>query len=53
MDHLSKFHLNRTINEQRSAVLQKPREPEKLVAHSAQNQKIGAWRLLLCENDEK
>jgi len=29
MDHLSKFHLNQTVNEPRNAVLQKLREPEK------------------------
>jgi len=43
MDHLSKFHLNRTVNEPRNAVLQKLRELEKLVAPSAQNQEGGAW----------
>ena len=44
MDHLSKFHLNRTVNESGNAVLQKLHEPEKLVAPSAQNQEHGAWR---------
>jgi len=29
MDHLSKFHLNRTVNESIIAVLQKLHEPEK------------------------
>jgi len=37
MDHLSKFNLNRTVNETRNVVLRKLREPEKLVASSAQN----------------
>jgi len=37
MDHLSKFHLNLTVNEPGNAVLRKLREPEKLVAPSAQN----------------
>jgi len=36
IDHLSKFHPNRTVNEPRNAVLWKLREPEKLVAPSAQ-----------------
>jgi len=29
MDHLSKFHLNQTVNELGNAVLQKLRKPEK------------------------
>jgi len=44
MDHLSKFDLNRTVNEPRNAVLQKLRELEKLVAPSAQNQATGVRR---------
>jgi len=44
MDYLSKFHLNRTVNELQNAVLRKLRELEKLVAPSAQNQKTGAQR---------
>jgi len=35
MEHLSKFHLNRTVNESRIVVLQKLRKPEKMVAPSA------------------
>jgi len=53
MDHLSKFHLNRRVNESGNAVLRKLREPEKLVAPSAQNQTTGARRLLLREMYEK
>jgi len=44
MDHLSKFHQNRTVNESGNAVLRKLRELEKLVAPSAQNQTTGARR---------
>jgi len=40
MDHLSKFHLNRTINEPKNAILKKLREPKKLVAPSAQNSSL-------------
>jgi len=43
MDHLSKFHLNRTVNEPENAVLRKLRKLEKLVALNAQ--KWGRWRL--------
>jgi len=35
MDHLSKFHLNRTVNEPGNAILRKLCELEKLVAPSA------------------
>jgi len=42
MDHLSKCHLNRTVNEPGNAILQKLRELEKLVAPSAQHQTTGA-----------
>jgi len=41
---MSKFHLNQTVNEPENAVLQKLREPEKLVAPSARNQEPVAWR---------
>jgi len=34
MDHLSKFHLNRTVNEPRSVVLRKLHRPEKSYFHS-------------------
>jgi len=34
MDYLSKFHLNRTVNEMRNAVLRKLRRPEKSMAPS-------------------
>jgi len=43
MNLLSKFHLNRTVNELGNAILQKLCKPEKFVAPSAQ--KIKAWRL--------
>jgi len=42
MDHLSTFHLNRTVNELGNVVLRKLREPEKLVVPSAKNQTTGA-----------
>jgi len=42
MDHLSKFHLNRTINKSENASLRKLCEPEKLVVPSAQNQTTSA-----------
>jgi len=42
MDRLSKFHQNRMVNKLENAVLQKLREPEKLVVPSAQNQTTGA-----------
>jgi len=41
---MSKFHLNRTVNEPGNAVLRKLRELEKLVAPSTQNEELGAWR---------
>jgi len=44
IDHLSKFHLNRTVNELGNVILRKLRELEKLVAPSAKNQKTGARR---------
>ena len=37
MDHLSNFHLNRTVNKLGNAVLRKLHELEKYVAPSAQN----------------
>jgi len=43
MNILSKFHLNRIVNESGNAVLRKLRKPEKFVARSVQ--KIEAWRL--------
>jgi len=36
MEHLSKFHLNQTVNKTRKAILQKLRKPKKRVAPSAQ-----------------
>jgi len=35
MGHLSKFHLNQTVNESENAVLRKLRKPEKMVAPNA------------------
>jgi len=43
MDHLSKFHLNQTVNEPENVVLQKLRKLKKWVAPSAQQS--GALRL--------
>jgi len=43
MDHLSKLHLNRTVNVPGNAVLQKLHRLEKMVAPNAQ--KWGIWRL--------
>jgi len=37
MDYLSKFHLNRTVNESKNAVLQKLCRPGKLVAPGGMN----------------
>jgi len=45
MNLLSKFHLNRTVNELGNAVLQKFRKPEKSVTRRVQ--KIKAWRLAI------
>jgi len=42
MDHLSKFHLNRTVNELGNAIFRKLLKPEKYVAPRAK--KIKAWR---------
>jgi len=57
MDHLSKFHLNRTVNESENAVLQKLRELEKWWRLAPIYQKPSAWRyktnagrFLFCEN---
>jgi len=44
MEHLSKFHLNRTLNEPGNAVLQKLRKPKKWWRLMLRNQKPGTWR---------
>jgi len=40
MDHLSKFHLNRTVNELGNAILRTPANQKKVVAPSAQKWKV-------------
>jgi len=44
MDHLSKFHLNRTVNELGNVVLRKPRKLEKWWCLALRNQEPGAWQ---------
>jgi len=60
MDHLSKFYLNRTINEPRNVVLQKLRKLENWRRLAPKNQeprawqyKTSTWRFLLHEMYEK
>jgi len=44
MDHLSKFHLNRTVNELGNAVLRKLCKLEKRWCLVPKNQEPGPWR---------
>ena len=44
MDHLSKFHINRTVNELGNAVLRKLRKPEKWWRLAPKSEEGGAWR---------
>jgi len=40
---MSKFHLNRTVNEPRNAVLRKLRKPKKWWRLVPKNEESGAW----------
>jgi len=60
MDHLSKFHQNRTVNESKNTILRKLRKPEKWWRLVPRNQELDAWRyktsarrFLLREKSEK
>jgi len=44
MDHLSKFHLNRTVNEPENAVLRKLRKLEKWWRLAPKSEEGSAWR---------